>query len=304
MMETERKPAELVLARARELFSSAKGSGQDLACLLISIDRLRRYDEPVRELLRTAVEGLVLSEPEGGSWRVLRQESELLVLCPELPLAEAGDTARALVDGARRLRVRCGERQLRPRVSIGVAHNRNRPELDFEILLGVARESLGVAQAAGGDRWVHTELYDLLTRRRRSAEVAEEAAQAFDFEELAAGFEPLAIPTPPPAPAAAEVATPEAQATALEVVDAFEEALGSTTSVKVLERRIIKLLRALELAESEIQRLQHEFGTEAGIASIYRTVQGLSPDEPLVEKKRRLMRELFRANRALRKAAS
>ena len=314
-----------VFQRARALFSTAAERKLDLGCLLISIDRLARYDAPVRELLRQALEGLVLTDPEGSAWRVLRSGDHLLVLCPELPLAEAGPLARRLVDGARELRVRTGERKLQLRLSIGLAHTRNRPELDFEILLGVARESLGVAQAAGGDRWVHTELYNLLARRRRSgeleAELAVEVADAFDYEELSTGLE-WDEPEPLEEPAAPLHGELEAELQLepqpsqglrelwhrleLESEDPFAASLEQRPGqrMEVLERRIAKLMRALEMAEGEIQRLQQEFGSEAGIASVYRSVQGLAPDEPLAELKRRLMRELFRANRALRKTAS
>jgi hypothetical protein len=39
---------------------------------------------------------------------------------------------------------------------------------------------------------------------------------------------------------------------------------------------------------------------DAGIASLYRVVQGLSADAPQVDKKRALMEEIFRANMDLR----
>ena len=324
--------------RARELHLRARSRGLDLACLLVAVDRVRRFDPETLRLVREAVEALVLSQPEGGAWRVLRAGDELLVLCPGLGPAEAGTAARGLVDGARALRVRSGARELRPRLSIGLAHTRGRGELELEVLFEVARESLGVAQAAGGDRWVHTELYDLLVRRRRNRKLEEEAALC--LEELAEGFLP---PEPEPvvescpsslqgsaagepscaSTASGSTATPAPGPQAVEadpwsplgtgfgaLADEFERGQGGSLApaaprrVEVLERRIVKLLRALELAEGEVLRLQREFGSEAGIASIYRTVQGLAPDAPLLETKRRLMRELYRANEALRRAAS
>ena len=315
-----------VCQRAEQLFRTACDRGLDLGCLLISIDRLRRYDDPVRLLLRQALEGLVLTDPEGGSWRVLRMGDELVLLCPELALGETGAVARRLAEGARALRIRHGQRQLQVRLSIGVAHNRNRGELDLEVLLGVARESLGVAQIAGGDRWVHTELYDLIARRVRNARTRREASLAFDFEELSAGTELAPEPEPTQEPEASTEAaeqTAESAESGVELGslpavlgqlmkdidggdDPFARALENRPSrrVEVLERRIAKLLQALELAEGEILRLQREFGTEAGIASVYRRVQGLAPDEPLAEVKRRLMQELYRANEALRRTAS
>jgi hypothetical protein len=258
---------------------------------------------------------------------------------------EVGAVARGLVEGARRKLVRCGERELRPRISIGVAHIKKRPDLDLEVLVGVARESLGVAQAAGGDRWVHTELYELLLRRRSAGELATPEAALPEVRELAAGLETATvIPAPPGArppaggargavPAAGAQRTAVATGSTTGIVGlpteagvlpagtalsegplgaaraAVAEALAAggaveNEAVDVLERRIAKLMRALELAEDEISRLRSEVGTDSGIASIYRTVQGLQPDEPLLDAKRALMRELYRANQALQRSAS
>jgi len=301
MTDTERaETGDRALERARALFARAMEGQLDLACLLISVDRLARYRDPaLREALRSAVEGVVRSDPEGGTWRVLRSGDELLVLCPRLALSDTGPAARALVEGVRRLSVRRKERNLRPRVSIGVAHNRNRPELDFETLLGVARESLGVAQAAGGDRWVHTELYELLTRRNHATGGATEAASPH-FEELAAGVEPPAPAPATAAPVQGGVAGASGSADPVSPASAPEAA----PLVDLLERRIAKLNKALERADAEIQHLKRALGGSPGVSSIYRSVQGLSPDEPLLDLKRRLMREIFDANQALRKAAS
>jgi hypothetical protein len=250
----------------------------------------------------------------------VRAGGELVALCPGLSIAAAGAQARGLVEGARALRVATGGRVLRLRLSVGLAHVHNHPGLCFEVLLGVARESLSVAQAAGGDRWVHTELYDLLVRHPRPVDGTAE------WEELAAGRgQPSPAPDPTvPQPthehgvlipaARAEVAEPPQaagakvgallHALAIDRPRPGEELEGPGGRVELLERRVGKLMRALQHAEGEIQRLQHEAGSGPGIASVYRTVQGLDDDAPLRELKLRLMQEIFRANRELRVTAS
>jgi hypothetical protein len=73
--------------------------------------------------------------------------------------------------------------------------------------------------------------------------------------------------------------------------------------VQVLERRIAKLLRALESAEQRISRLE-SLDPAVGIASLYREVQGLAPDETNHEIKLQMMAAIFEANLALRGQSS
>jgi hypothetical protein len=82
------------------------------------------------------------------------------------------------------------------------------------------------------------------------------------------------------------------------------QAGGTSEDVDILQRRLRKLMRALELAESEITRLRQEQGTERGIASIYRTVQGLSPDDSFLDLKRKMMFDIFEANQQLQKISA
>ncbi|MEM7305570.1 MAG: hypothetical protein AAF682_02815 [Planctomycetota bacterium] len=70
--------------------------------------------------------------------------------------------------------------------------------------------------------------------------------------------------------------------------------------VDMLERRIAKLNRSLELSEQAISDLASRKDVDEGIASIYRTVQGLSIHAPQAEKKRELLQEIFQSNVELR----
>lgn len=70
-----------------------------------------------------------------------------------------------------------------------------------------------------------------------------------------------------------------------------------------LERRIGKLSHLLGQTEEELARLMEGGGlVEDGVASIYRSVQGLSSGEAAYEKKKALMREIFEANLEFRSA--
>ena len=70
--------------------------------------------------------------------------------------------------------------------------------------------------------------------------------------------------------------------------------------IDVLERRLAKLNRSLEISEAALRELAGRKSLDDGLASIYRTVQGLSGDEPDADRKRQLLAEIFRANAELR----
>ena len=79
--------------------------------------------------------------------------------------------------------------------------------------------------------------------------------------------------------------------------------------IELLERRLIKLRRLLSESEQRLARAGRGPESDSGVASRYRTVQGLADDAPERELKAGLMESLFRANLELqellrRRAAS
>ena len=71
--------------------------------------------------------------------------------------------------------------------------------------------------------------------------------------------------------------------------------------VELLERRVKKLTAQLDETQELLARVRDEKTVDAGaVASIYRSVQGLRGDEANVERRRALMREIFRHNWELR----
>ena len=66
--------------------------------------------------------------------------------------------------------------------------------------------------------------------------------------------------------------------------------------IELLERRLIKLRRLLSESEERLARAGQAQESDAGVASRYRTVQGLADDAPERERKAGLMESLFLAN--------
>ena len=100
--------------------------------------------------------------------------------------------------------------------------------------------------------------------------------------------EELAAAQPPVAPESA-TAAPGAEDQAPEGVDP-----------DLYERRITKLMAALDESRAELGRLHDSSQVDPGLASIYRDVQGLSAEAKDAEAKRAMMSVLFEANLELK----
>ncbi|MDP6762005.1 MAG: hypothetical protein QF903_03045 [Planctomycetota bacterium] len=72
-------------------------------------------------------------------------------------------------------------------------------------------------------------------------------------------------------------------------------------SVENFERRITKLTRSLEVTEEELRRMAERKEVDPGVASVFRTVQGLNEDEDDLEAKTEMMATIFEANLVLQK---
>jgi Mrp family chromosome partitioning ATPase len=70
--------------------------------------------------------------------------------------------------------------------------------------------------------------------------------------------------------------------------------------IELLERRIAKLTRYLAKAEENLERMAAQRFEDPGVASIYRTAQGMSPEERALAFKQKLMQRIFQANLELR----
>lgn len=74
-------------------------------------------------------------------------------------------------------------------------------------------------------------------------------------------------------------------------------------SLDVLQRRTAKLERSLAESRSALAYVSGLEHVDEGLASIYRTVQGLAPSDPRHTQKREVLEGIFRANLELQKPA-
>ncbi|MBL8862261.1 MAG: diguanylate cyclase [Planctomycetes bacterium] len=335
--------AEDVERLMRAEFDRAVRHKFSLVVMLVGVDRLGQlhdlYGWESKDEILKAVVSMLRGSLRDSDLLGLTQDDRILLVFPHTTPESAGLLARRMLAGARKLRFDRDGRTLRISLSIGVANNRAGLDLSFETLVAVAEDGLTVADGAGGDRFVETELYQLYEKKRRAKQRAREGAGLAPEEparivafvpppESQPGAAPRLTPDDPIGQALLELLAqqgfeggnfvgvdPEAVATAIrraneaKLVPAVphhepatpEELREKQRQIEILERRIAKLTQALGLTEEELRRVASLKGVDFGLPSIYKTVQGLSGAEPEFERKKVMMLTILEANLALKR---
>jgi GGDEF domain-containing protein len=289
-------------------------------------------NELVLATLTTVVRGLA----RPGDLLAVREQDHAVLVLTQTDAAAAEVFARALQEAVRRISLPHSSIPLGIRLSIGLAHAQFDAPYWFQTLLAVANEGVEVAQNSGGGRIVHTELYGFHQRRLERlspdrpkptmpppvkkpevnpAYLRHAPAPAAAAPAVSPGAPATPRPAAAPLPsrsARAESGAPPAGIAELEervlrlarewTEEALSKALAETqrvhtSEVDVLERRIQKLTRALEDAQSDLVRAHAGHEIDPGVASAFRTVQGLRDQHG---PKRDMLEKLFQANLELR----
>jgi diguanylate cyclase (GGDEF)-like protein len=288
--------------------------GYPLVVLVAEIDRLESlhdlYGVDSEQRIVQAVAAMLRSSTRASDVMGALRARRLRIVLPHTSRDGAVAIARRLLTGCRELEFRGDGRVLRASLSIGLAARAE--EENLARLTEHAEQALAAAQAAGGDRFQE---YEVLPRRANPA--APRAA-------VPAGLPARAREPAPPLPALEELtgSTPEEKALSLlrlagiedrsgaierEVLAilrrAVQEARGPRASrdevreeMRVLEAHIAEQKRMLEASEEELARLLREKSAEPGVASVYRTVQGLDPGDRDYARKKEMLAVIYRAN--------
>ncbi|MCY3000288.1 MAG: diguanylate cyclase [Planctomycetota bacterium] len=301
-------------------FDRAQRYGYPLVLLLVGVDRLSQLQDLYGSELRDQVEGALVSvlrtsTRESDSLGCLLDDS-IALLVPHTPAEGSAAMAKRILAGMRAISFECDGRPTRITVSIGGAHNNRKGELSFETLLEVAGEGLRVARASGGNRYVQSDLYEFFEQRR----AREKAAAAPAPAPAAVASPPAALPGLDPVMAVLgdkirelfglgeldrEILVRIEREVVASALREMNEQLERTTRehrseaqerIELLERRIAKLSESLGMTEAELQRVMAAKSIDPGVASIYKTVQGLSATAVQAELKKTLMSKIFEAN--------
>ena len=149
-------------------FDRALRHDYPIACLLMQVDRLfeleTTYGFEVRQEILQALTRLLQQETRAGDFLGMLVDDRLLILLPHTSGEVGMLLARRILESARQLEFEIGGRSLRVTLSIGLSHNRHKDARSFATLVRVAEEGASVADSAGGNRCVETELYTLFER--------------------------------------------------------------------------------------------------------------------------------------------
>jgi len=112
-------------------------------------------------------------------------------------------------------------------------------------------------------------------------------------------------------PSTPDIETLQRQVVELAVKELYEERRKAVAAqmaehrrqTEMLEKRISKLTSILGITEEELRRVMAMKNIDAGVASIFRTVQGLTAEDGQAETKKALMSEIFMQNKAFQKRA-
>lgn len=209
-------------------------------------------------------------------------------------------------------------------LSVGISHNLHPGPMSFEILVEEAEAGMGLAQSAGGDRYiqakdVETEVDRLKDELATQLEELEENQDSY-FGDLD-GFEQnwgknlleqtiQLFEREPDQSAGVIRLQKEVIALIKGEIEAWRQQSGVTSMVESqrqiakLERRVRKLSDSLGVTEEELQRVAAMKSIDLGVSSIYRTVQGLASEDAQAEAKGEMLKNIFEANLALQREAS
>jgi diguanylate cyclase (GGDEF)-like protein len=291
-----------------------------LALLLAEIDRLDAlhdlYGIDSETRILRAVVGLLRSSTRSSDVLGRQRDQRLLVLLPHCPRESAVAVARRLSSGCRDLEFRGDGRVLRASLSIGLVARAD--EGNLAALVERGEQALAAALAAGGGRFLE---YESLPPRPGAM-----------LRPLAVEDPPAPRPTPrpvPPRPAAPVLpaldqipgatleekvrgllrfaGAPDGEALEREVLAVLQRTVGEVRrphatredvldEIRRLEVRVNELRRLLGASEEELGRMVREKSVDPGMASIFKSVQGLDPAEQNYKKKKELLAVLYEAN--------
>jgi diguanylate cyclase (GGDEF)-like protein len=296
------------------------------------------YGRESRSELQDALHELLKSSTRDSDFPRCMVDDALIALFPHTGSRGALTLCRRVLKGARKLEFESDGRPIQVTFSIGVAANRDAGVRDIETLVQQAQAGMALARAAGGDRWmrqeqagsefdqIRRELEDLRGALDRQGDVVREAASVKAVLERAdlPGGSPALLERPEDRafaeqmraqldlagfPPGADGARLREQAIDCALRGIHEERRRSIErqmrenegEIDNLRRRVAKLNSSLRATEEELSRVMAVKNIDPGVASIYRTVQGLSVDAANAQARLEMLTQIFQANVALRK---
>ena len=316
-------------------FDRAQRYSFPIVCMMIAVDRIESlndlYGYESKEDILTSVVDLLKNVTRASDFLGCLIDDRILAVFPHTSPQVASTLTRRLLERARELRFEDNGRRLGITLSIGVAHNQHdEQDITFSGMVQVAKDGLEVADRSGGDRFVQTEVYSLYKDNEPSAPLPREKQDKQKAAELrergrkqrsmhptlmdaglegtfVAKFQALLDATSDRS-MADKLRQEFLQMALNDLAQEHHSAQEAESSAEKdrqidnLERRISKLNAQLGLTEDELKRVMAMKDVETGVASMYRTVQGLSDEDASSDVKKEMMKQIFEANIEMKKA--
>ena len=297
--------------------------GYPISCMMYGLDG---YLEPDLFLHRKLAMPLVFSELKAVTFaRELRglgiwTEAFQLAVFPHVTPEAIHEMAEELLERARAIRHDDLPEGAPISLSIGISHNLHPSGVSFESLVEEAESGMGMAQASGGDQLsaftaVETELDRLKIELEEQLEEIQKVTENVFSDSVA--DEELWGKKLVDSVLQVFQSEPDQNEAVLRLEKSVVELLGreltefkrtssasqlieAQSQIERLERRISKLTGSLGRTEEELKRIAALKDVDLGVASIYRTVQGLSVEDGDFQAKQEMLKNIFEANCALR----
>lgn len=298
--------------------------GYPISCVVIGLDRFQEGEASHRKAIMPAVFHELKAITFANDVRGLGiwTEKYQLAVFPHLQPDAIVSIADILLARARILEKVGGGLPIT--LSVGVSHNLHSGVISFESLVAEAETGMRLALEGGGDRvilameveseidQIREELEEQIQEIREHQKVLfgeEQGEEETWGKNLIAGTLELFDGEPDKTPAVLRLERAVMQLLTQEVRGLRESStiaqlVESQRKIDMLERRVRKLTESLGLTEQELKRIAGMKNIDLGVASIYRSVQGLSADDDNAEQKKEMLKNIFEANVALRQQIS
>lgn len=315
-----------MLSVMRVEFHRARTQRYPLCALMIAVDGLdvlaARDGWQAKTTEMQAAYDLLkrVAREHGFIGMAIQSGDRIMAVFPNTPTERMSQLGNLLVE-AGRARATTSVAGTALLLSLGASHNLlAETNSSFEGLVESAGRALHLATQSGGGRYVmwreaESEIEALRNEMAAATRSFREEQQTLEDEAGDAGGLQRAelvdkiqkiFGTVSRTP---QIEALEAQIVELAVAELYEErrkAVAAQMSehrrqVDVLERRIAKLTSVIGVTEDELARVMAMKMVDPGVASIFKTVQGLRGDDPQQQAKKAMMSTIFEQNLAFQK---
>lgn len=277
--------------------------------MMIAIDRLDQlgdlYGFESRDAIQGEVSAVLRRNTRESDFLGCMIGNHFLAIFPHTVRMAGPALARRLLNDTARLMFDAGQTSVHVTLSIGLTYRDAEEAVEFEELCLEVRSAMERSLNTGGNRF---EIWAppvpspaAMPELGGNLEEIGKQLERMLSNKVEAIFESMGQALPDFGGRRQEVL-----ALAVKKMEAEHRNLQEEHSkqVELLERRLAKLSDTLETTEGELQRAALRANIDSGVASVYRTVQGLSDVEDDSELKQEMMVKIFEANLELKAQVS